>query len=111
VAREWHGASRFPGSDRLTLKNPDLRGLSDLQAETSDGVATLSVLDLTDTPLTEYRPAGERPLPYLTVANGQDPDSLDIYLEFDPGTLDDATAFDFLKNLADRAHTPLRHLL
>jgi hypothetical protein len=104
-------AGRFPGTTTIALENPDLRGLSDMRGETGSGAPALTILDLTDTPLTEYRPAGERPLPHLTVANGQDAANLDIYLEFDPGTPTDTTAFEFLKNLADRAHTPLRHLL
>jgi pyruvate/2-oxoglutarate dehydrogenase complex dihydrolipoamide acyltransferase (E2) component len=105
-------ASRFPGTwDAIAFRNPDLGGLTGLQADAANGAATLTVLDLTDTPLTEYRPAGERPLPHLTVANGQDAANLDIYLEFDPASLPEATAFEFLKNLADRAHTPLRHLI
>jgi pyruvate/2-oxoglutarate dehydrogenase complex dihydrolipoamide acyltransferase (E2) component len=104
-------AARFPESASVALKNPDLRGLSDLRTETVDDAAMLALLDLTDTPLTEYRPASERRLPHLTVANGQDPNNLDIYLEFDPAALPEATAYEFLKNLADRAHMPLRHLL
>jgi hypothetical protein len=69
------------------------------------------VLDLTDTLLTEYRPAGKRPLPHLTICNGQDPDNFDLYLESDPAALSADAAYSFLKDLAERAQVPLRHLL
>lgn len=104
-------ASRFPENDPAALKNPDLAGLTGIRAEGAGPTASLTVLDLTDTPLTEYRPAGSRPLPHLTVANGEHPGNFDLYLEFDPASLPAETAYAFLKDLADRTQVPLRHLL
>ena len=104
-------ASRFPENNPVALKNPDLAGLAGIKTEAVGGMAALTVLDLTDTPLTEYRPAGARPLPHLTVANGEHPENFDLYLEFDPALLPAEAAYGFLKDLADRTLVPLRHLL
>jgi hypothetical protein len=104
-------ASRFPEAGTVALKNPDQAGLAGIKTEAASGAAALTVLDLTETPLTEYRPAGARPLPHLTVANGEHPENFDLYLEFDPGLLSAETAYAFLKDLADRTQVPLRHLL
>lgn len=104
-------ASGFPENNPVALHNPDQAGLAGIRAKAADGAAALTVLDLTDTPLTEYRPAGSRPLPHLTVANGEHPGNFDLYLEFDPAALPAATAYAFLKDLADRTQVPLRHLL
>jgi len=104
-------ASRFPENSPVALRNPDLAGLAGIGTETAGGTAALTVLDLTGTPLTEYRPAGSRPLPHLTVANGEHPGNFDLYLEFDPALLPAETAYAFLKDLADRTQVPLRHLL
>jgi hypothetical protein len=104
-------ASRFPENGPVALKNPDQAGLAGIRTEAAGGAAALTVLDLTGTPLTEYRPAGSRPLPHLTVANGEHPENFDLYLEFDPASLPAETAYAFLKDLADRTQVPLRHLL
>jgi pyruvate dehydrogenase E2 component (dihydrolipoamide acetyltransferase)/2-oxoglutarate dehydrogenase E2 component (dihydrolipoamide succinyltransferase) len=104
-------ASRFPENNPVALKNPDLAGLAGIKAEATSGTAAFTVLDLTETPLTEYRPAGRRPLPHLTVANGEHPENFDLYLEFDPAALPAEVAYGFLKDLADRTQVPLRHLL
>jgi pyruvate dehydrogenase E2 component (dihydrolipoamide acetyltransferase)/2-oxoglutarate dehydrogenase E2 component (dihydrolipoamide succinyltransferase) len=104
-------ASRFPENNPVALKNPDLAGLAGIKAEDAGPTASLTVLDLTETPLTEYRPAGSRPLPHLTVANGEHPENFDLYLEFDPASLPAEAAYGFLKDLADRTQVPLRHLL
>jgi hypothetical protein len=104
-------ASGFAENEAITLLNPDLSGLRGLKGESSTGAPALTLLDLTDTPLSEYRPAGARNLPHLTVANGPAPDYLDIVLEFDPAEMAPISALDFLKDLAERAHNPLRHLL
>jgi pyruvate dehydrogenase E2 component (dihydrolipoamide acetyltransferase)/2-oxoglutarate dehydrogenase E2 component (dihydrolipoamide succinyltransferase) len=104
-------ASRFPEAKTASLKSPDLAGLAGIKAEAAGGIAALTLLDLTDTPLTEYRPAGSRPLPHLTVANGEHPENFDLYLEFDPASLPAESAYAFLKDLADRTQVPLRHLL
>jgi pyruvate/2-oxoglutarate dehydrogenase complex dihydrolipoamide acyltransferase (E2) component len=104
-------ASGFAEEEAVTLLNPDLSGLRGLKGEASTGSPALTVFDLTDTPLSEYRPAGARGLPHLTIANGPAPDYLDIVLEFDPAEMAPISALDFLKDLAERAHNPLRHLL
>jgi pyruvate/2-oxoglutarate dehydrogenase complex dihydrolipoamide acyltransferase (E2) component len=104
-------ASGFAEEDAATLLDPDLSGLRGLKGEASTGAPALTVLDLTDTPLSEYRPAGSRALPHLTIANGPASDYLDIVLEFDPAAMAPISALDFLKDLAERAHNPLRHLL
>ena len=56
-------------------------------------------------------PPGERPLPHLTICNGQDAENFDLYLESDPAALSADAAYSFLKDLAERAQVPLRHLL
>jgi hypothetical protein len=104
-------ASRFPENNPVALKNPDRAGLAGIGTEAAGGATALTVLDLTETPLTEYRPAGSRPLPHLTVANGEHPENFDLYLEFDPASLPAEGAYGFLKDLADRTQVPLRHLL
>jgi len=104
-------ASRFPENNPVALKNPDLAGLAGIRTEAAGAAPSLTVLDLTETPLTEYRPAGSRPLPHLTVANGEHPENFDLYLEFDPASLPAEAAYGFLKDLADRTQIPLRHLL
>ncbi len=104
-------ASRFAENNPVALKNPDQAGHTGLKTEATGGGATLTVLDLTGTPLTEYRPAGSRHLPHLTVANGEHPENFDLYLEFDPASLPAEVAYAFLKDLADRTQVPLRHLL
>lgn len=93
------------------LRNPDRSNLSSLTGETGSGEATITILDLSDTPLAEYRPAGGTALPHLTIANSQDGAYLDLALAFDPDILADAIAFNFLKDLAERAQQPLRHLV
>jgi hypothetical protein len=105
-------ASRFADTNgAVALKNPDCAGLSGLTTEPASGIAQLTILDLTGTLLTDYRPAGDGPLPHLTVCNGQDGANLDLYLAFDPAALSAETAYRFLKELADRTQVPLRHLL
>lgn len=104
-------AQRFPEDEAVALKNPDLANLSTIGADPADGNTELTVLDLTDTVLTEYRPAGQRPLPHLTVCNGQDAANYDLYLESDPAAMSAETAYALLKDLAERAQVPLRHLL
>jgi pyruvate/2-oxoglutarate dehydrogenase complex dihydrolipoamide acyltransferase (E2) component len=104
-------ASRFPENNPVALKNPDQAGLAGIRTEVAGAAPLLTVLDLTETPLTEYRPAGSRPLPHLTVANGEHPENFDLYLEFDPASLPADAAYGFLKDLADRTQVPLRHLL
>jgi hypothetical protein len=104
-------ASGFSDEDAATLLDPDLSGLRGLKGEASTGAPALTVLDLTDTPLSDYRPAGSRALPHLTIANGPASDYLDIVLEFDPAEMGPISALEFLKDLAERAHNPLRHLL
>jgi pyruvate/2-oxoglutarate dehydrogenase complex dihydrolipoamide acyltransferase (E2) component len=104
-------ASRFPENNPVAFKNPDLAGLAGIRTEAAGAAPSLTVLDLTETPLTEYRPAGSRPLPHLTVANGEHPENFDLYLEFDPASLPAEAAYGFLKDLADRTQVPLRHLL
>lgn len=104
-------ASGFGDADAATLLDPDLTGLRGLRGEASTGAPALTLLDLTDTPLSEYRPAGSRALPHLTVANGPAADYLDIVLEFDPAEMAPISALDVLKDLAERAANPLRHLL
>jgi pyruvate/2-oxoglutarate dehydrogenase complex dihydrolipoamide acyltransferase (E2) component len=104
-------ASGFAEEETATLLNPDLSGLRGLKGEASTDAPALTLLDLTDTPLSEYRPAGARALPHLTIANGPAGDYLDIVLEFDPAEMRPISALEFLKDLAERAHNPLRHLL
>lgn len=105
-------ASRFPDTNgAVTLKSPDCAGLSGLKPEPADGIAALTILDLTRSMLTDYRPAGDGALPHLTICNGQDSANFDLYLAFDPATLAAETAYAFLKELADRTQVPLRHLL
>jgi pyruvate/2-oxoglutarate dehydrogenase complex dihydrolipoamide acyltransferase (E2) component len=104
-------ASRFPENNPVALKNPDLAGLAGIRTEAAGAAPSLTVLDLTETPLTEYRPAGIRPLPHLTVANGDHPENFDLYLEFDPASLSADAAYGLLKDLADRTQVPLRHIL
>jgi hypothetical protein len=104
-------ASGFAEENAIALTNPDLAGLRGLDGEAAIAASALTVLDLTGTPLSDYRPAGERALPNLTIANGPAPDYLDIVLEFDPADMKPISALEFLKDLAERAHNPLRHLL
>jgi pyruvate/2-oxoglutarate dehydrogenase complex dihydrolipoamide acyltransferase (E2) component len=105
-------ASRFPDtSGAVVLKSPDSVGLSGIKTGPAGGIATLTILDLTRSMLTDYRPAGNRTLPHLTICNGQDSDNFDLYLAFDPALLAAETAYAFLKELADRTQVPLRHLL
>ncbi len=104
-------ASGFAEENAIALTNPDLAGLRGLDGEAAIAAPALTVLDLTATPLSDYRPAGERALPNLTIANGPAPDYLDIVLEFDPAEMKPISALEFLKDLAERAHNPLRHLL
>jgi pyruvate/2-oxoglutarate dehydrogenase complex dihydrolipoamide acyltransferase (E2) component len=105
-------ASRFPDENGpVALKNPDRAGLSGLTTEPATVAAALTILDLTETVLTDYRPAGEGALPHLTICNGQDSAHFDLYLSFDPAALAAETAYAFLKELADRTRVPLRHVL
>lgn len=104
-------ASGFAEENAIALTNPDLAGLRGLDGQAATDAPALTVLDLTATPLGDYRPAGGRALPNLTVANGPAPDYLDIVLEFDPMEMSPISALEFLKDLAERAHNPLRHLL
>jgi hypothetical protein len=105
-------ASRFPDTNgAVALTDPDCAGLSGLESEPAGGIAALTILDLTQSMLTDYRPAGDAALPHLTICNGQDSANFDLYLAFDPATLAAETAYAFLKELADRTQVPLRHLL
>jgi pyruvate/2-oxoglutarate dehydrogenase complex dihydrolipoamide acyltransferase (E2) component len=105
-------ASAFPGSGEMAaLKNPDQVSLTGIASQAGDGAAAITILDLSDTPLAEYRPAGGTPLPHLTVANSDGDATLSIALAFDPASLDEPTAFNFLTDLAARAQYPLRQLL
>lgn len=105
-------ASRFSDeADAIFLTNPDQAGLSRIAADQRAGQAALAILDLTETPLAEYRPAGGTPYPQLIIANADTAASLDITLVFEPETLPGPTAMTFLKELAARAEQPLRHLL
>ncbi len=105
-------ASRFPSANGpFPLRNPDRAGLSELTTEPATGGAALTILDLTETVLTDYRPAGEAALPHLTICNGPDSAHFDLYLAFDPAILAAETAYAFLKELADRTQVPLRHVL
>jgi pyruvate/2-oxoglutarate dehydrogenase complex dihydrolipoamide acyltransferase (E2) component len=105
-------ASLFPDTvGMVALRSPDRAGLAGITAEPAGGAAALTILDLTQTVLAEYRPAGDRPLPHLTISIGEDPTNLDLYLEFDPSMLPAETAYAFLKELAERTRVPLRHLL
>lgn len=105
-------ASRFPDANgTVALKNPDCAGLSALATEPASGIAALTILDLTETMLTDYRPADESALPRLTICNGHDSANLDLYLAFDAEILAAEIAYAFLKELADRTQVPLRHVL
>ncbi len=104
-------ASGFAEENAIALTSPDLAGLRGLDGQAATDAPALTVFDLTATPLSDYRPAGERALPNLTVTNGPGPDYLDIVLEFDPAEMSPISALEFLKDLAERAHNPLRHLL
>jgi len=105
-------ASRFPDTNgTVALTNPDCAGLSGLESGPAGVTATLTILDLTQSMLTDYRPAGDAALPHLTICNGQDSANFDLYLAFDPANLAPDTAYAFLKELADRTQVPLRHLL
>jgi hypothetical protein len=105
-------ASAFPGAGEMaTLKNPDQVSLTGIASQAGNGAAAITILDLSDTPLAEYRPAGGTPLPHLTVANSETDATLSIALAFDPASLDEPTAYNFLKDLAARAQYPLRQLL
>ena len=105
-------ASRFPDTNgAVALTDPDCAGLSGLESEPAGRIAALTILDLTQSMLTDYRPAGDAALPHLTICNGQDSANFDLYLAFDPTTLTAETAYAFLKELANRTQVPLRHLL
>jgi pyruvate/2-oxoglutarate dehydrogenase complex dihydrolipoamide acyltransferase (E2) component len=105
-------ALRFPETvDVTVLKNPDRVPLSAIAAEPNSLAPTLTMLDLTGTLLTDYRQAGDVPLPLLTICNSRDTAHIDLYLDFDPAALPSATAYNFLKELADRTQVPLRHVL
>lgn len=105
-------ATRFTEANgAVALKNPDCVGLSGLETGPPGGSAALTILDLTETILTDYRPAGGKPLPHLTICTGQDSANFDLYLAFDPVLLEAEAAYAFLKELADRTQVPLRHLL
>ena len=97
--------------EMAALKNPDQVSLTGIANQAGDGAAEVINLDLSDTPLAEYRPAGGTPLPHLTVANSDGDATLSIALAFDPASLDEPTAFNFLTDLAARAQYPLRQLL
>jgi len=104
--------SRFPDTNgAVALTDPDCAGLSCLESGPTGGIAALTILDLTRSMLTDYRPAGDAALPHLTICNGQDSANFDLYLAFDPAILAAETAYAFLKELADRTQVPLRHLL
>lgn len=104
--------SRFPDTNgTVALTDPDCAGLSGLVSGPAGETATLTILDLTQSMLTDYRPAGDAALPHLTICNGQDSANFDLYLAFDPANLAPDTAYAFLKELADRTQVPLRHLL
>jgi pyruvate dehydrogenase E2 component (dihydrolipoamide acetyltransferase)/2-oxoglutarate dehydrogenase E2 component (dihydrolipoamide succinyltransferase) len=105
-------ASRFAEANgAVALRSPDCAGLSGLKTEPVSSSAALTILDLTETLLTDYRPAGDGQLPHLTICKGQDSANFDLYLAFDPASLAAETAYAFLKELADRTQVPLRHLL
>jgi len=101
----------FDEADALFVRNPDRTGLGEVTADTGGGEVALSVLDLTETSLAEYRPAGGTAYPQVSITRGSDGDSLDISLVFEPELLSAQTALIFLKDLASRAEQPLRHLL
>lgn len=106
-----HASRFFDEADAIFLTNPDQAGLGGIAVDQRAGQAALAILDLTDTPLAEYRPAGGTPCPQLIIANGENAASLDITLVFEPESLPAPTAMIFLKELAARAEQPLRHLL
>ncbi len=105
-------ASEFPGiGEMAALKNPDQMNLAGIANQAGGGEAAITILDLSDTPLAEYRPAGGTPTPHLTIANSDGGAYLSIALAFDPDALGEPTAYNFLKDLAARANYPLRQLL
>lgn len=99
------------GADTMALDNPDQGNLSKMNVHAGGGEATVTILDLSDTPLAEYRPAGGTQYPHLTIANSDDGAFLSIAIAFDPDLLSEPAAYNFMKDLAERAQQPLRHLL
>ena len=106
-----HASASFDDTETMALQNPDQARLAGIANHDGGGTAAITILDLSQTPLAEYRPAGGTPLPHMTIANSDDGAYLSIALAFDPALLGEAIAFSFLKDLADRAQQPLRHLL
>jgi len=106
-----HASASFDDTETIALKDPDQTRLAGMASHDVAGAAAITILDLSQTPLAEYRPAGGTPLPHMTIANSDDGAYLSIALAFDPATLGEAIAFNFLKDLAERAQQPLRHLL
>ena len=101
-------AGRF---DEIVLINPDRAGLSDLAKDETGARPQITVHDLMDTLLTDYRPGGGTADPCLTVTNGPDGARLDLALAFDADALPIEEAVVLLTDLAKRIREPLYHLL
>jgi pyruvate/2-oxoglutarate dehydrogenase complex dihydrolipoamide acyltransferase (E2) component len=95
------------GMAPVRLLDPDRRGLSELAGTAGDGPSDLSVVDLTSTRLTAYRPAGGQACLVVT----SDGARLGFALAFDEAALPLAAAALFLDSLAARVEDPIRHIL
>ena len=101
------------GALELTLRDPDLQGLGDLDGaalKSGDTVPDLKLIDLTGTRLVEYRPPA-RPGRLLVVIADSGSGEASINLHFREDDLPLRAAARFLDNFATRIAEPILQLL
>jgi pyruvate/2-oxoglutarate dehydrogenase complex dihydrolipoamide acyltransferase (E2) component len=97
--------------DEAVFSNPDQTGLLGMIAAPQSAAADFAVLDLSGTPLTNFRPGGGTAAPTLIIARPEGGDAYEMKLHYSAEQIARDAAVDLLIGLAERTRDPLRQLL